>query len=361
MLIFYVIYIVVMHYNLKIKDIVTTKLKHYSQQSSEEFDALKSEPHSVYYQSFQGEDNYNVTHPPMLPPSQDPNRTSLYEAANIIIIKHKRLFPALSRFRASANLILVLNDKRRNYNRHRLQSSFARRHSVVSLCATQTYGRKNVPAVKDLEHWRRVPNPAVEGWFQVVKWCIDAPLHASLFYTIPNCKVKSNLFLLTFLTSIFWTGVFSYIMVWMVTLIGFTFGIPDSIMGITFLAAGTSVPDAYASIYVAKMGQADMAVSNSIGSNVFDILVGLALPWFIKTAIVSPGTTALINSRGLFFAIVLLFLSLLITIFLFHHSKWTLNPRLGKALILTYIIFLILCSALEFNLFVDVNLPTCTD
>ena len=32
-----------------------------------------------------------------------------------------------------------------------------------------------------------------------------------------------------------------------------------------------------------------MAVSNSIGSNVFDILVGLALPWFVETAIVNPG------------------------------------------------------------------------
>ena len=36
---------------------------------------------------------------------------------------------------------------------------------------------------------------------------------------------------------------------------------------------GTSVPDAYTSLHVAKMGQGDMAVSNSIGSNVFDILV----------------------------------------------------------------------------------------
>ncbi len=34
-----------------------------------------------------------------------------------------------------------------------------------------------------------------------------------------------------------------------------------------------------------------MAVSNTIGSNVFDVLIGLALPWFIKTALVSPGTT----------------------------------------------------------------------
>jgi sodium/potassium/calcium exchanger 4 len=35
----------------------------------------------------------------------------------------------------------------------------------------------------------------------------------------------------------------------------------------------------------------DMAVSNAIGSNVFDILLCLGLPWFIKTAIVDPGST----------------------------------------------------------------------
>ncbi len=38
-------------------------------------------------------------------------------------------------------------------------------------------------------------------------------------------------------------------------LVGFTMGIPDSIMGITFLAAGTSVPDAMASVMVAKQGE----------------------------------------------------------------------------------------------------------
>ena len=35
----------------------------------------------------------------------------------------------------------------------------------------------------------------------------------------------------------------------------------------------------------------DMAVSNAIGSNVFDILVCLGIPWFIQTAIVKPGST----------------------------------------------------------------------
>lgn len=38
------------------------------------------------------------------------------------------------------------------------------------------------------------------------------------------------------------------------TIIGYTLGIPDVIMGITFLAAGTSVPDCIASLIVARQG-----------------------------------------------------------------------------------------------------------
>lgn len=37
-------------------------------------------------------------------------------------------------------------------------------------------------------------------------------------------------------------------------MIGYTLGIPDVIMGITFLAAGTSVPDCMASLIVARQG-----------------------------------------------------------------------------------------------------------
>lgn len=38
-------------------------------------------------------------------------------------------------------------------------------------------------------------------------------------------------------------------------------------------------------------GMGDMAVSNCLGSNVFDILLGLSLPWFLKTGIAYAGTT----------------------------------------------------------------------
>ncbi|KII69707.1 Sodium/potassium/calcium exchanger 4 [Thelohanellus kitauei] len=48
--------------------------------------------------------------------------------------------------------------------------------------------------------------------------------------------------------------------------------IPDCVMGMTLLAAGSSLPDVMASVLVARKDQAAMGISNAIGSNVFDIL-----------------------------------------------------------------------------------------
>ena len=36
---------------------------------------------------------------------------------------------------------------------------------------------------------------------------------------------------------------------------GDTFGIPDTVMGLTLLAAGTSIPDALSSLFVARDGR----------------------------------------------------------------------------------------------------------
>ena len=46
------------------------------------------------------------------------------------------------------------------------------------------------------------------------------------------------------------------------------------IMGLTFLAAGTSIPDLITSVIVARKGFGDMAVSSSVGSNIFDVTAG---------------------------------------------------------------------------------------
>merc|ERR1719199_2061467 len=74
----------------------------------------------------------------------------------------------------------------------------------------------------------------------------------------------------------------TYIMVDAVNRIGCILGISPLFMGLVFLSAGTSVPDALGSIAVAKQGEGDMAVANAFGSNVFDILLGLGVPWLLK-------------------------------------------------------------------------------
>ena len=69
-------------------------------------------------------------------------------------------------------------------------------------------------------------------------------------------------------------------------------------MGVTFLAAGTSIPDAYSSVAVVRQGYVDMGVSNIFGSNLFDILIGLAIPWFIK-ALFNSGFVCCIHFKFL--------------------------------------------------------------
>ena len=63
--------------------------------------------------------------------------------------------------------------------------------------------------------------------------------------------------------------------------VGCMLDIPEVVMGTLVLAAGTSVPDALSSIGVARGGAGDMAVANAVGSNVFDIWLGLGLPWSV--------------------------------------------------------------------------------
>ncbi|MGH0188116.1 UNVERIFIED_CONTAM: hypothetical protein FKN15_028050 [Acipenser sinensis] len=69
-----------------------------------------------------------------------------------------------------------------------------------------------------------------------------------------------------------------------VTVIGYTLGIPDVIMGITFLAAGTSVPDCMASLIVARQGRVQIRIlavyshRSSLGIPGGGVALALALP-----------------------------------------------------------------------------------
>mmetsp|Transcript_13809 Transcript_13809/g.19172 ORF Transcript_13809/g.19172 Transcript_13809/m.19172 type:complete len:533 (-) Transcript_13809:960-2558(-) len=120
-----------------------------------------------------------------------------------------------------------------------------------------------------------------------ISYVLLAPLTFLLYYTIPDVRREGydKYFIVTFILSILYIGFFSYFMVWWVTLVGDTLEIPSEVMGLTVLAIGTSVPDLLESVIVAQQGKGDMAISSSIGSNIFDITIGLPVPWFLFTLI----------------------------------------------------------------------------
>ncbi|KAG7465801.1 hypothetical protein MATL_G00157450 [Megalops atlanticus] len=224
----------------------------------------------------------------------------------------------------------------------------------------------NVPEDKQVEEKENdlsSPFSLPGGTLDKVKWAVSWPVLLLLYFTVPNSARPrwERFFMLSFFLSTLWIAVFSYFMVWMVTIIGYTLGIPDVIMGITFLAAGTSVPDCIASLIVARQGLGDMAVSNTIGSNVFDILVGLGVPWAIQTVAVSYGSAVQINSRGLVYSVVLLLGSVALTVLGIHVNRWKLDLKLGVYVMVLYAVFLCFSIMIEYNVFTFVNLPMCQE
>merc|ERR1719251_813914 len=122
-------------------------------------------------------------------------------------------------------------------------------------------------------------------------------------------RQKKHLWPITFIGSMLWLMVYSYLMVWWTTRVGEAWAVPIEVMGLTFLAAGTSVPDLFSSVIVAKLGEGDMAVSSSIGSNIFDILIGLPLPWLLYA--VSHSGSINVESSSLFLSVVILVVMLI--------------------------------------------------
>jgi cation:H+ antiporter len=60
------------------------------------------------------------------------------------------------------------------------------------------------------------------------------------------------------------------------------FGVPDLVIGLTIVAIGTSLPELAASIVSLKKDEADIAVGNVIGSNMFNMLAVLGIPALIN-------------------------------------------------------------------------------
>ncbi|XP_037613650.1 sodium/potassium/calcium exchanger 2-like isoform X7 [Sebastes umbrosus] len=174
------------------------------------------------------------------------------------------------------------------------------------------------------------------------------PIVLPLWLTLPDVRkaTAKKFFPVTFLGAIAWIACFSYLMVWWAHQVGETIGITEEIMGLTILAAGTSIPDLITSVIVARKGLGDMAVSSSVGSNIFDITVGLPFPW-LMWSLFSDMKPVQVSSNGLFCAIVLLFIMLLFVIISIAACKWRMSKLLGFIMFMLYFVFLVVSVMLE--------------
>ncbi|XP_072942606.1 sodium/potassium/calcium exchanger Nckx30C isoform X4 [Epargyreus clarus] len=187
------------------------------------------------------------------------------------------------------------------------------------------------------------------GFRKRVTYLLVAPIVFPLWMTLPDTRTPKgkNLFPMTFIGSIVWIAFFSYLMVWWANVAGATAHVPPEVMGLTLLAAGTSVPDLITSVIVARKGFGDMAVSSSVGSNIFDVTVGLPLPWLLYGLIY--GEPVQVNSKGMVCSIVLLFAMLLFVILSIACFRWKMNKGLGFTMFLLYFVFVAVSLGLEYG------------
>ncbi|KFM59118.1 Sodium/potassium/calcium exchanger 4, partial [Stegodyphus mimosarum] len=226
--------------------------------------------------------------------------------------------------------------------------------------------------VKDLDDGldtlQKVPKDFEES-HEVHLWSLpEKPLEKFIFFlmwipnflffiTIPRCDLprRTKLFPLTFFTSIVWLGVLSYMCFWMVSVIGYTLGIPDTVSGLTILAAGTSVPELVSSVIVVRNGLGNMAFCNLLGSNIFDILFCLGVPWLTKTLMNNETRSLIINSSALTYTTLILLTVVILFYLTLVVCSWKLNWHYGIVAFVLYISFLVIASLYESNVFGDFN------
>eukprot|EP00546_Thalassionema_frauenfeldii_P004224 CAMPEP_0178909066 /NCGR_PEP_ID=MMETSP0786-20121207/8282_1 /TAXON_ID=186022 /ORGANISM="Thalassionema frauenfeldii, Strain CCMP 1798" /LENGTH=431 /DNA_ID=CAMNT_0020581059 /DNA_START=32 /DNA_END=1327 /DNA_ORIENTATION=- len=135
--------------------------------------------------------------------------------------------------------------------------------------------------------------PSNTSKLNIIFWLSLLPLRFLLQYTVPDVlKVDRDgdsksavrfAYFSTFMCLV-WLIIGSYAMVASLERLAELMDIPDAVIGFTVSAAGTSLPNYIASKIAAEKGFGNQAVSNAFGSNTFNIMVGLGLPWMLYTS-----------------------------------------------------------------------------
>lgn len=174
-------------------------------------------------------------------------------------------------------------------------------------------------------------------------WVLAIPFIAAFTFTIPDCsypwfqeKFGTKCKWISFGMSILWIGILCHYMVESSLLVACIANIDPIIIGLLVLSVGTSVPDAIGSMIAAREGEANMAIANAIGSNVFDVLLGLGLPWFIAGLTVKEDSHSRVCSDGILKWVIALVITVGIFYAILISNKWIMNAKLGYCLLALY-------------------------
>ncbi len=120
--------------------------------------------------------------------------------------------------------------------------------------------------------------------------------------------------------------------------LGDDLNIPVYFIAVILASAATSVPDTILSMKDAKKGNYDDAVSNALGSNIFDVCFALGFPLFIFTIIYGPITMSPETVVNISELRILLFILTFIA-FIVYIAKRKMNILSAILLLSIYILF----------------------
>ena len=107
-------------------------------------------------------------------------------------------------------------------------------------------------------------------------------------------------------------------------------GVSQSVIGLTIVAGGTSLPELATSVVAARKGQSAIAIGNVIGSNVFNILLILGL-----TAVICP-----MQIGGITLIDLLVMLLAAVLVWLFSFTKYRVERWEGAVLTACFLTYL---------------------
>lgn len=185
----------------------------------------------------------------------------------------------------------------------------------------------------------RPPPPALPT-LQVL-FVLGFPMLVALSITIPDCGKPrwEQWYVVSFLMSLAWIGVLTHYMVEWVNGLGCFLEVSPIFMGLVVLAIGTSVPDAMGSMIAARSGEANMAIANAVGSNVFDVLIGLGFPWFLRGII--KGEPMSVDRDGIALNVIILFCTAVLFVSVLAGNDWSMNTKMGIFLFCLYVAYVI--------------------